>query len=208
MAVDTHGIAVRQRFSRIVDTIEQFHWRSDVSTEPIGAPQRLAPYSYALEADLGRHGEELGSGRLVLLHDPQGNDAWQGTHRLVSLVRADSDLELVTDPLIGEVGWSWFTEALEVQGAGYGAPAGTVTVVASRFFGDMTSEPDRAEVEIRTSWTPLLASPSDITAHLAAWQEIIRHVAGLPPLPGGISPLVPRPGHPSARQLGDDPDND
>lgn len=208
MAVDTHEIAVRQRFSRIVDAIEKFRWRSDVSVERIGAPQRLAPHSYALEADLGVRGEELGSGRLVLLFDPQGNDAWQGTHRLVSLVRADSDLELVTDPLIGEVGWSWFTEALEEKGAEYSAPAGTVTVVSSRFFGDMNSEPDRAEVEIRTSWTPLLAEPSDITVHLGAWQELIRHVAGLPPLAEGISPLVPRSGHARAQQPGDDGDHD
>ncbi|SER61982.1 Protein of unknown function [Propionibacterium cyclohexanicum] len=208
MAADSDETAARQRFDSLVVAIEQFHWRADVSVQTIAAPQRLAEYSYALEADLGRHDEELGSGRLVMLHDPLGSDAWQGTHRLVSLVRADTDFELVTDPLIGEVGWSWFTEALDERKARYRAPAGTVTVVSSRFFGDMNTEPDRAEVEIRTSWTPVLDATTDITAHLAAWQALICHVAGLPPLPEGISPLIPRPWQGPSRDLGDELNNE
>lgn len=208
MAVDSYENAVRQRFVEIVGAIERFRWRPDIGVERIGAPQRLAPHSYALEAGLGGQDEELGSSRLVLLHDPRGNDAWQGTHRLVSLVRARTDLEMATDPLIGDVGWSWFTEALDECGADHVAPAGTVTVVSSRFFGDMNNEPDRAEVEIRTSWTPLLDQATDIIAHLEAWQALICHVSGLPPLPEGISPLPSRSGHGPSRVLGDEADDD
>ncbi|MEV6784924.1 DUF3000 family protein, partial [Streptomyces sp. NPDC051098] len=32
--------------------------------------------------------DDLADGRLVLLHDPAGHDAWQGTFRMVTLVRA------------------------------------------------------------------------------------------------------------------------
>ena len=47
-------------------------------------------------------GEELGSGRFVLLHDPAGNTAWQGTFRCVTFARADIDPEMVTDPLAAQ----------------------------------------------------------------------------------------------------------
>ncbi|MFT8395171.1 DUF3000 domain-containing protein [Propionibacterium sp.] len=201
MALDPHAIAVRERFARILECIDRFTWRHDLRCEEIGSPQRIAPYSYAIEVTLGPTNAELGSGRLVLLHDPAGVDAWQGTHRLVSLVRADTDLEMATDPLLGEVGWSWFTDALDDHDAGYTAPAGTVTVVSSRFFGDMNSEPDRAEVEIRTSWTPLVEEPGDIERHLKGWQQLICQVAGLPPLPEGITPLGFRNGGSSLQQL-------
>ena len=48
-------------------------------------------------------GEDVGSGRLVLLHDPAGNAAWGGTFRLVTFARAEVDPEMVTDPLYREV---------------------------------------------------------------------------------------------------------
>ena len=79
--------------------------------------------------------DEVGSGRLVLLHDPAGNAAWQGTFRCVTFARADVDPEMVTDPLLASVGWSWLIDALEAHGAEYMAPSGTVTSVASESFG-------------------------------------------------------------------------
>ena len=62
-------------------------------------------------------GEDVGSGRIVVLHDPAGNDAWLGTFRCVAYARAEIDPELVTDPMLAGVGWSWLTEALEAHGA-------------------------------------------------------------------------------------------
>ena len=153
------------------------------------SPQRIAPYSIALDADVVTSHEELGSGRLVLLHDPAGNDAWDGDWRLVTLVRADTDADMVADSLIGEVAWSWLVEALDAHGAAFTAPAGTVTTVTSRSFGSLGTEPDRAEIEIRASWTPLLDDPPGITAHLRAWQQLMCQAAGLPPLPEKITPL-------------------
>ena len=97
---------------------------------------------------------EVGSGRLVLLHDPAGNAAWQGTFRCVTFARADVDPEMVTDPLLASVGWSWLIDALASHGAEYSAPSGTVTSVSSESFGGMADEPPRAEIEVRASWTP------------------------------------------------------
>ena len=34
---------------------------------------------------------------------------------MIAYVRAELDPEIAADPLIGQVGWSWLTEALEFQ---------------------------------------------------------------------------------------------
>lgn len=177
-------------FDRVVVEVEAFDWRPGFSVEEIDTPQRIAPYGYALDAELITPGEEYGSGRLILLHDPAGNDTWDGCWRLVTLVRADTDTDMAADPLIGEVGWSWLVEALEDCSAGSTALAGTVTSAKSRSFGSMSADPDRAEIEIRASWTPLIYDPADIIVHLRAWQQLVCHAAGLPPRPGQtITPI-------------------
>ena len=94
------------------------------------------------------------AGRLVLLHDPAGNAAWQGTFRCVTFARAEVDPEMVSDPLLAQVGWSWLLDALASHGAEFVAPSGTVTSVSSESFGGMADEDPSAEVEVRASWTP------------------------------------------------------
>lgn len=169
-------------------------WRPELSVEEIGSPQRIAPYSVAIGAEVSERGDDLGTGRLILLHDPAGNDAWQGTFRCVSFVRADVDLEMVVDPLLPEVGWSWLIDALETHGASYTEAAGTVTAVYSRGFGEMAGRDDRAEVELRASWTPLLDDDRGLGPHLRSWEELLCQVAGLPPLPEGVVALTARRG--------------
>src|SRR3546814_13360926 len=46
----------------------------------------------------------------------------------------------LTDPLLGGVGWSWLTEALDAHGAQCVAPSGTVTSVSTENFGSMEDE--------------------------------------------------------------------
>jgi Protein of unknown function (DUF3000) len=162
--------------------------RPEVVSEPIPAPQRIAPYSVALSADVVIDGKDVGAGRLVLLHDPAGNDAWAGSFRCVAYARADIELEMVTDSLLSAVGWSWLTDALAAHGASYVAPSGTVTRVASESFGGMSEEPGSAEIEIRASWTPT----GDIAMHVEAWGELLCAAAGLPPVPSGVVPLPVR----------------
>ncbi len=164
-------------------------WRSELVVEEIPAPQRIAPHSIAISAEIEVEAEELGNGRLVLLHDPSGNPAWDGTFRCVTYARAIVDAEMVTDPLLSEVGWSWLEEALQRRGAAHTAPSGTVTAVASQSFGGIADEPDRAEVEIRASWTPVVEEGKDLTAHVLAWQDLLCLVAGLPLLPDGVVPM-------------------
>ena len=98
-------------------SMRQATLRPEVFCEEMPAPQRIAPYSSALSADVTVDDEDLGTGRLILLHDPAGNDAWNGTFRCVAYARADIDPELGSDPMLAAVGWSWLTEALEAHGA-------------------------------------------------------------------------------------------
>ncbi len=185
--------------------------RPEVLCEEMPAPQRIAPHAAALTADVSAGGEDVGTGRIIVLHDPEGNDAWAGTFRCVAYVRAEVDLELVTDPLLGEVGWSWLTEALEARGATYAAPSGTVTRVATEAFGSMSEDGPTAQVEIRASWTPVAdgadAPPADATAavpdlgrHVEAWGQLLCTAAGLPPVPDGVAVMPSRRGQRGSRR--------
>ncbi|WP_310963194.1 DUF3000 domain-containing protein [Nocardioides terrisoli] len=179
-----------KEFQRAVSQLRAAKFRSEVFIEEMPAPQRIAPFASALSADVTVDGEDVGSGRIVLLHDPEGNDAWQGTFRCVAYARAEIDPELVTDPLLGEVGWSWLTEALEAHGATYAAPSGTVTCVSSESFGAMADEPSTAQLEIRASWTP----EGDLGDHVEAWGELLCTAVGLPPVPEGVATMPSRRG--------------
>jgi hypothetical protein len=177
-------------FERAVAQLRSARFRPEVLTEEMPAPQRIAPYASALSADVTSDGVDIGTGRIVVLHDPAGNDAWDGTFRCVAYARADIDPELATDPLLAEVGWSWLTEALEAHAAEYTAPSGTVTTVASESFGGMAAEPSTAQIEIRASWTPV----GDLTSHVEAWGELLCTAAGLPPVPEGVATMPSRRG--------------
>jgi hypothetical protein len=177
-------------FRRAVARMREARLRPELFVEEMPAPQRIAPFASALSGDVTVDGDDVGSGRIVVLHDPAGNDAWEGTFRCVAYVRADIDPELVTDPLLAEVGWSWPTEALDAHGAGYAVPSGTVTCVASESFGGMAGEPASAQIEIRASWSPV----GDLAPHVEAWGELLCTAAGLPPVPEGVATMPSRRG--------------
>lgn len=176
-------------FSGLEAIVDGYPWRPEVEIEPIGSPQRIAPHARAVAADVVVAGDEVGNGRLVLLHDPAGNTAWHGTHRVVSFVRAQVDVEMATDPLLPQVGWSWLEDSLASHAAQYHSPSGTVTQVVSKGFGELADETDRAEVEIRASWTPVLEGVDDLALHLSAWQDLLCQVSGLPPMAPGLATL-------------------
>ncbi len=169
--------------------------RSEVTVEEAPAPQRLAPHAVALTADVTAGEDEIGTGKLVLLHDPAGHETWRGTFRLVTYVRADLEPEMAADPLLPGVGWAWLMESLDARDLAYAAPSGTVTRVASESFGTMAARPATADIEIRASWTPLPGGNDDVpelAAHVEAWCEVLCACAGLPPVPPGIAVLPDR----------------
>lgn len=192
MGVNSEQTTAPDGFRKVVAELRSASWRPEVQIEEIPAPQRIAPYAAAITADVVVGGDEVGSGRLVLLHDPAGNAAWGGTFRLVTFARAEVDPEMVTDPLLGQVGWSWLIDALGNHHAGFHSPSGTVTSVSSESFGGMAEEPPRAEVEIRASWTAEIDDGEPLGPHLSAWAEMLCMTAGLPPLPDGVVSMPAR----------------
>ncbi|MCW2605392.1 MAG: hypothetical protein JWO60_85 [Frankiales bacterium] len=158
----------------------------------VPAPTRMAPHAVAVAADVERDGEEVASGRFVVLHDPDGQDGWQGSTRVVAFVSSEVETEMATDPALGRVGWSWLTEALEEHGAQHVAAGGTVTRTVSTRFGQIAEPEDASEVEVRASWTAVEDADGcpDLVAHLDAWCDLLCATAGLPPL--GVTALRPR----------------
>jgi DUF3000 family protein len=176
-------------FRRALAALRATPTRPEIVLEETPAPQRLAPHAVAMTADVVVGEAELATGRLVLLHDPVGHEAWQGTFRVVTYVRAELEPEIAADPLLLGVGWAWLTEALDGHGATFTAASGTVTRVASESFGGMATQPGTAQIEIRASWTPL---DDAFDAHLLAWCDLLCTTAGLPPVPAGVVSLPSR----------------
>lgn len=182
-------------FLAAVEALRAARVRPQIEMEPTPAPQRLAPYAYALEATVVDGDQDLADGRLVLLHDPDGHDAWRGTFRLVTLVRAELEPEMAVDPLLPDVCWSWLTGALQARGLTYGEASGTVTRAGSHYFGGLSERPATSQIEIRASWTPRtgLGGVPDAAAHLASWCDLLAQVAGLPPAGPGDASVVTLP---------------
>ncbi|GGW55960.1 DUF3000 domain-containing protein [Streptomyces xantholiticus] len=179
--------AVPSAFRQAVEALRSARLRPEIEIDPTRPPQRLAPHAYALEAAVVEGEDDLADGRLVLLHEPAGHDAWHGTFRLVTLVRAELEPEMAADPLLPEVCWSWLTGALEARGLSYGEPSGTVTRAGSHYFGGLAERRPATQIEIRASWTPREGpgGAPDTAAHLVAWCDLLCQVAGLPPSPAG-----------------------
>lgn len=165
--------------------------RAEIALETAPAPARLASHTAAIVADVAAADAEIGSGRLVVLFEPEYQPAWEGNLRLVGFVRADLETEMVTDPLLLEVGWDWAMEAIESRGLRTVAASGTVSRSGSQSFGDISARPAEGSIEIRLSWT--VPDEESLTDHLAAWCDLLASAAGLEPLPVGVSALR-RPG--------------
>jgi hypothetical protein len=195
---DVRPAIVPAEFQQAVRSLSTDGLRPEVRVEQMRPPQRLAPWSYALGLEVVHNRAVLATGRLVLLHDPEGYEAWQGTFRLVGYASVELEPELAADPLLPDVGWSWLIDALEQHGASYTAAGGTVTQTTSTRFGDPAggdpaADRSSSDLELRVSWTPL---GTDLRSHLQAWSALLCVAAGLPPpgvtaLPGRPDPAGP-----------------
>jgi hypothetical protein len=200
--------------------------RPEIAFDNQPPPRKLAPYAAAIGATVheplpgrGPGGSaaaavadeadtEIGWGSFVLLYDPAGQTGWGGPFRMIAYIRAELDPEIAADPLIGQVGWSWLTEALDARAAGYRQVSGTVTRVVTEGFGAKEDQPVGCEFELRASWSPAApgegppaasrtdrpgsgGAPHDLDGHLTAWCEVLCAACGLPPLPAGVSALRP-----------------
>lgn len=187
-------------FRHAVAALATLRPRPELVVRPLAAPPRMAPFSWAtsVEADIVHRGdgnddldEPDTSGRLILLYDPAGQEAWESTFRFVCFVQARLETEQLGDEMLPVVAWSWLTEALDGLGAGHRALGGTVTQTSSVRFGDLANPAREDDVELRASWSPLDPA-GDMAAHGAAFCQLVATAAGLPPV--GIRTLAERSG--------------
>lgn len=179
---DAGGNDVPAAFQAALAALAGVRARPEIVLEHIPAPQRLAPWAYALGASVSeRDGDEDGeiaSARFIVLYDPDGHETWHGTTRCVGYLSAETDEELVDDTMFSEVAWSWLTDALTESGATHATVGGTVTRTASTRFGELAGPEHSVDVEMRASWT---AGDTALDRHLQAWLQVLGNAAGLPP---------------------------
>lgn len=180
-------------FAAALESVRKAATRPELVVTEIPAPGTLAPWSFALAADVtpARHGNdsELGTGRFVLLYDPDAPDAWNGVFRVICYAQAPLEIEMGVDPFLTDVAWSWLVDALETRGARYGNASGTATKILSTGFGELAAQGDGAQIELRASWTP---DGPDLAAHVEGWGDLLCMLAGLPPAIEGVSLLSAR----------------
>jgi len=183
-------------FAAALDAIRSSSPRAELVVTEISAPGNLAPYAVALSADVTpvRHGSDsdFGTGRFILLYDPEEPDSWGGPFRVVCFAQAPLETDIGVDPFLADVAWAWLVDALDARGANYTAASGTATKILSSGFGELAHQGDGAQIELRASWSPL---DNDLAAHVEGWGELLCMLAGLPP--AGELPVPSRHGHPS-----------
>ncbi len=180
-------------FTQALESLRGLTLRPELVLEEVPAPTRLAPHALALSGEVvlthDPDQEPAATGRFVVLFDPSAPEPWEGPWRAVTYAKATMEPEVGGDPLAGEVGWAWLTDALAARDLGWTAQAGTVTGVSSQSFGALQEREPTVELEIRASWSPVVPDPGDLADHLLAWGDLMCTLAGLPPLPEGVTAL-------------------
>ncbi|MDD7466002.1 MAG: DUF3000 domain-containing protein [Actinomycetaceae bacterium] len=180
-----------REFVTALESLKGLDFRAELHVNQIPPPTRIAPWAVALQAEIN-DSEQLdpdfyrGDAKFVVLYDPDGQLAWNGAFRIVLHSRAPMEADMGDDPLLGEVAWSWLTDALHQRGADFHSLSGTVTRVFNETFGDVTLDATRVDLEVRASWTP---QTPYLGEHLQAWADFIGHLCGLGPHVPGLSAL-------------------
>jgi hypothetical protein len=187
--VTEHGPEAPSGFDLAAREVRATEFRDDLVVREIPAPGGVAPFSLAIAADIRPEVEGVdspyGTGRFILLHDPDEPSAWDGAWRIVCFAQAPLEPEIGTDPLLADVAWSWLVDALESRSATYHSASGTATKTLSKGFGTLSDEGDGAQIELRASWSP----SGSLTPHVEAWAELVCMLGGLPPGSEGIAVL-------------------
>ncbi len=188
----TSGAQLPAPYSRALESVRTAPLRPELVVTEITAPTGLAPYSIAMAGDVRpvSHGLDslLGTGRFVLLYDPEEPEAWGGPFRVVCFAQAPLETDIGLDPFLADVAWSWLVDGLAARGAGYHAASGTATKVLSSGFGELSGQSDGAQLELRASWSP---DDDELGQHVAGWGDLLCLLAGLPPTADAVG-LLPQ----------------
>ena len=112
---------------------------------------------------------------------------------------AELDPGMTEDPVLIDMGWTWLQEALGERDLAIAAFGGTVTRTTSQSFGSLEGRPATGELEIRSSWTPVVSAPHPqlsgagaeavIPEHAAAWLDLLALITSLEAPAEGVTRL-------------------
>lgn len=163
--------------------------REELTLTQIPAPAKLATEALAFAADVASEHvhdhTDAGTGRLVIMFEPQPQDQWGGKLRVVAFAKSPLETTIGADEEISEVAWAWLMEALQNRGAQFSHEAATVTRVISTGYGSLAEQGDHAELEMRASWSPI----GDLAPHFEAWEDLVCMMSGYPLLPQSVTAL-------------------
>ena len=178
-------------FRLAVESLRAAEVRDELVLQQIDAPGKLAKHEVAFSANIDAASTDvatdLGTGRFVLLWDPEEPEPWGSRFRVITFAKSPLETDIGADEQIADVAWAWLTEALQNRHANFIAEAGTATRIISSGYGALSNQSDHAELEIRASWSPV---DTNANAHLEAWQDLVCIMSGLPNLPAGVSSLT------------------
>ncbi len=178
-------------FRLALETLRNAKIRDELIVEEILAPPKLATHSIAFSASIAAPAikdvsTDLGTGRFVLLWEPEAQDGWSSRFRVICFAKSPLETNIGADESVSDVSWAWLTEALDNRRAAFSAAAGTATRIISSGYGSLAGQSDHAELEMRASWSPTTVMAA---SHLEAWQDLVCIMSGFPHLPAGVAEL-------------------
>ena len=178
-------------FESLVESARAAGLPREVAVHEIDAPQGLAPNAIAFSADVvaGTSHLDRGTGRLIILDDPEEPVAWGGRSRAIIFAQSPLEVDLGSDEMYSAATWATLLDELAEGGAKFDHAAGTVTRVISTGFGDLAPQGRGTQVEVRASWSP---QSWDARPHVEAWARFVCRLAGFPPQPEGVTNIQAR----------------
>lgn len=183
---------VAPEFSAAVEALRNAEIRDEIHLKQIEEPEKLATHAIAFSAhiieDLATPAD-AGTGRFVLLWEPEMQEAWGSRFRVVCFAKSPLETNIGADELGSDIAWAWLTDALSNRNAQYLNAAGTATRIISSGYGSLATQADHAELEVRASWSP---KTYEVGQHLEAWQDMVCIMSGFAHLPQGVSSISSR----------------
>ncbi|MDG2497084.1 MAG: DUF3000 family protein [Aquiluna sp.] len=177
MKLDLTGIT--EPFASMLAEMNNVQVRKEISIVQIPSPKGIAPEAIAISAEIVHEtASDHGVSRLVFCRDPGMPEGWHSELRVIGYAKSPIELEMAKDDYSAALPWEWLKDTLQANRAGFAHAAGTTTTVISTGHGELISQPQHAELEIRASWAPL---SFDLAAHLQGWLELLALISGLPP---------------------------
>ncbi|MEY4559663.1 MAG: hypothetical protein RLZ82_678, partial [Actinomycetota bacterium] len=110
-------------FRLAVESLRAASVRDELVLQQIDAPGKLAKHEVAFSANIDAASTDvatdLGTGRFVLLWDPEEPEPWGSRFRVITFAKSPLETDIGADEQIADVAWAWLTEALQNRHANF-----------------------------------------------------------------------------------------